>query len=245
MLNKIRYSYFTLAALTALVQKIVTLLSTKLPDNQMVITLLARFQPQLETAIQAIGSTTKTPLTVIVKQADLKRDNSFRSLRDHVKAGLNRENESYRSACEALWPEFEKNGTQIDRLPREKQTAATESLLADLQKNKNQPHLLTTNTTDWVSELDNDNRAYVTATTQRSSERSTDDTVLDHEAFKALRTSLDLLENILNTMQAMGDPVDVDEVVAEISQYIAEANAAAKQSKGNGNTNPANTGETE
>ena len=74
----------------------------------MVITLLARFQPQLETAIQAIGSTTKTPLTVIVKAADLRRDNSFRSLRDHVKAGLNRENETYRSACEALWPEFEK-----------------------------------------------------------------------------------------------------------------------------------------
>ena len=43
----------------------------------------------------------------------------------------------------------------------------------------------------------------------------------------------------------MGDPVDVDEVVAEISQYIAEANTAAKQSKNNGSTNPANTDETE
>ncbi|WP_346859563.1 DUF6261 family protein [uncultured Draconibacterium sp.] len=245
MLNKIFYSYFTLAALTALAQKIVSLLSAKLPDNQMAIALLTRFQPQLEAAIQAIGSTTKTPLTAIVKQADLKRDNSFRSLRDHVRAGLNRENETYRSACEALWPEFEKNGTHIDKLPRDKQTASTNSLLTDLRKPKNQAHLVTTNTIEWLTELDNDNRAYVTATTQRSSERSVDDTVLDHEAFKALRTSLDLMENILNTMQAMGDPVDVDEVVAEISQYITEANTAAKQSKNNGNTNPENPGETE
>ena len=118
-------------------------------------------------------------------------------------------------------------------------------MLADLRKPKNQAHLATTNTIEWLTELDNDNRAYVTATTLRSSERSTDDTVLDHEAFKALRTSLDLMENILNTMQAMGDPVDVDEVVAEISQYIIEANTAAKQSKNNGNTNPENPGETE
>ncbi len=235
-MKKIVFSYFTLAALTALVQKIVTLLNVKLPDNQMVITLLARFQPQVETALQAIGSTTKTPLTETVTAADTRRDNSFKSLRNHIKAGLNRENEAYRTACEALWPEFEKNGLQIDRLARDTETAAINSLLADLLKQKNQPHLVTTNTTDWVTELDNDNQAYVAASAQRSAVRSADDTIHDNEAFKNLRTSLELLENILNTMQAMGDPEGIDEVVAEVSQYISEANAAAKQSKGNNNT---------
>lgn len=235
MLNKIRYSYFTLAALTALVQKIVSLLNSKLPENQMVIKLLARFQPQLETALQAIGSTTKTPLTEIVKAADLRRDNTYCSLRDHVKAGLNRQNETYSSACEALWPEFEKNGLKLYNMARDKQTAAIDSLLADLLKPKNQAHLATTNTIEWVGELDNDNQAYVAASTQRSADRSTDDTIQDSEAFKDLKTSLDLLENVMNTMQAMGDSEGIDEVVAEVSQYIAEANAAAKQSKSSSN----------
>ncbi|WP_346861579.1 hypothetical protein [uncultured Draconibacterium sp.] len=39
----------------------------------------------------------------------------------------------------------------------------------------------------------------------------------------------------MNTMQAMGDSEGIDEVVAEVSQYIAEANAAAKQSKSSSN----------
>uniref|UniRef100_UPI003216986E DUF6261 family protein n=1 Tax=uncultured Draconibacterium sp. TaxID=1573823 RepID=UPI003216986E len=237
MLNKILFSYFTLAALTALVQKIVNLLSTKLPDNPMVTTITARLQPQIEVALQAIGSTSKTPLTQSVQEADARRDNTYRSLRDHIQAGLLRQNEVYRAACEALWPEFEKNGLQLYRIAKEKETAAIESLLNDLQKSKNQPHLVTTYTTEWVTELDNDNQAYVAATQQRSAARSTDDTVLDQQAFKELKTSLELLENILNTMQAMGDPANIGEVVNEVSQYISEANTAAKQSKSNNNEN--------
>lgn len=228
MLEKIRYSYFTLAALTALVQKIVTLLSSKLPENQMVATLLVKFQPQIEKALQAIGSTSKQTLTEIVTAADLRRDNSYRSLRDTIKAGLNRQNEAYRTACEALWPEFEKNNLKLYYLPRDTETSAINSLLADLYRPKNAAHLATTHTTDWVTELDNDNQAYAAASAQRSAARSADDTIRDSQAFKDLRTSLELLENILNTMQAMADPEGIDEVVAEVSQYIAEANAAAK-----------------
>ena len=237
MLEKIRYSYFTLAALTALVQKIITLLGLKLSESQLVTTLLARIVPQVETALQAIGSTIKQPLTEIVQAAELKRDNTFRSLRDTIKAGLMRQNEAYRNACEALWSEFEKNGLMLYRYANDNETAAINSLLADLRKPENAPHLVTTNTTDWVTELDTDNQAYVAASAQRSAARSADDTIHDAEAFKDLKTSLELLENILNTMQAMGEPADIDEVVAEVSQYITEANAAAKQSQSNSGDN--------
>ena len=234
-MKKILFSYFTLAALTALVQKIVNLLSAQLPEHQMVQTILTRFQPQLQTALQAIGSSTKTSLTAVVKSADTRRDNTFLSLRDHIKAGLRRQNDSYRLACEVLWPEFEKNDLNLYYLARDTETAAINSLLADLRKPENAPYLVTTNITDWVTELDNDNQAYVAAATQRSAARSADDTVHDAEAFKDLKTSLELLENILNTMLAMNDPRGIDTVVNEISQYIAEANAAAKQSQSNNN----------
>jgi hypothetical protein len=239
------FSYYTLAALTALAQKIINLLNAKLPENAMVIALLNRFQPQIETALQAIGSSRKTPLTQIVTAADLRRDDTFRSLRDTIKAGLRRQNEAYRSACEALWLEFEKNNLELYYLARDKQTAATESLLADLRKPKNAPHLATTNTTEWVTELDNDNQAYVAAATQRSAARSADDTLQDAEALKDLKTSLELLENILNTMQAMQEPQNIDEVVAEVSQYIAEANAAAKQSQSNSSNDENDNDDTE
>lgn len=233
MLNKILYSYFSLAALTALVQKIVNLLSAKIADNQMVAALLARLQPQLETALQAIGSSRKQPLTEIIRQADMRRDNSFMSLRNHVRAGLRRENESYRTACEALWIEFEKNGLRLDKFSREKQTAAVNSLLNDLGKPENQNHLKTTHATKWAEELDNNNKTYVTTTQERSALRSSDDTVKDETAFKDLKISLDLLDNMLNAMYAMNTPEGIASVIEEISQYISEANTSAKISKSN------------
>lgn len=228
-MKKIYFSYFTLAALTALVQKIVMLLGSNLAESPLMANILTRLIQQAETAVQAIGSTKKTPLTEIVTAADLRRDNTFRSLRDTIKAGLRRQNEAYRAACEALWIEFEKNGLQLYTIPRDTETAAINSLLADLQKPEHAAHLATTNTSDWLTELDNDNQAYVAASAQRSAERSADDTVRDAEAFKDLKTSLELLENILNTMVAMNDPAGIDAIVAEISQYITEANTAAKQ----------------
>lgn len=231
MLTKILYSYYALASLTALVQKIVNLLSSTFPDDPMIAAILTRITPKLEVAVQAIGSTTKQPLTERVNAADATRDNSFRSLRDHIKAGLRRENETYRTACEALWIEFEKNGLQLFSFPREKETAGLDSLLSDLRQAKNEPHVITTRITKWMEELDNGNKAYVKATQERSAARSTDDTVGDEVAFKDLKASLDLLENVLNTLYAMNTPEGIAPVAEEVSQYIHEANTAAKLGK--------------
>lgn len=110
MLTKIFYSYFTLSNLIVLVQRIRILLLEKFADHPMISTVMTSLEANLDIAVQAIGSSSKQPLTQVVRSADVKRDNSFRSLRDHVQAGLQCENESYREACEALWPEFEKNG---------------------------------------------------------------------------------------------------------------------------------------
>lgn len=231
MLTKISFSYFTLAGLVALVQKIVNLLKTKLPEDQMVATFITRIEPKLATALQAIGSSTKQPLTEKITLADLRRDNSYRSLRDHIRAGLRRENDTYREACEALWPIFEKNGLKLYNIAREKETAGIDSLLNDAEKPEYEAHIKTTKTTAWFTELDTDNQTFVAATQERSAVRSTDDTQHDSTAFKGLKISLDLLENMLNTLLAMNMPEGIAEVVAEVSQYISEANTSAKISK--------------
>ncbi|MCY1723135.1 DUF6261 family protein [Prolixibacteraceae bacterium Z1-6] len=233
MLTKILFSYFSLPGLTALAQRITDLLSSAFPENPMISPLLAQLKPQLETAVQAIGSTQKQPLTEKVKEADRKRDNSFRSLRDHVKSGLQRENEAYRTACEVLWTEFDKNGLQIFSLPREKETAALMSLLNDLRKPKNLEYLQTVNATEWVNEIDRDNQLYVSTTQERSAVRSGDTTVADAQAFKNLKDSLELLENLLNVLYAMNTPAEIGGVADEISQYIREANTAARIQKWN------------
>lgn len=231
MLSKIFYSYFSLSALVALSQKIVGLLSSQFPDNAMLQTMIPKINEQVSIALQAIGSTTKNSLSTSVKEADIKRDNCFVSLKNHVEAGLRRENDVYQNACIALWPFFLKNNIKLYNLPYDDQTSATNSLINDLTSAKNQVHLQTINVVEWVGELKTANNEFIEVQKQRSVSRLEDDTVRDDEAFKNLRHLIELLENVLNTLYMMNDPEGIQEAVNEINQYITEANTSARQSK--------------
>ena len=231
MMNKILYSYFNLARLTTLARKVQRLLVSKFSDHPMISTVLTSMDAKLDISVQSVGSTRKQPLTKVVRVADLKRDNSFLSLRDHIQAGLRRENESYRKACEALWPEFEKNDLKLYNKSDGEETTAVDSLIKDLNKPENQPFLATVHATQWLEELEGDNQAFKVASQQRSAVISTDETVADQEAFDQLKVLLDLLGHVLTALFAMNDPEGIREVVDEVNQYIREANASAKQSK--------------
>lgn len=231
MLIKIIYSYFSLGNLTALAKKIHLYLAAKFPDHPMIATVLANLQNSMDTSLQSVGSSTKQPLTKSVRDADKKRDNSYISLRDHVQAGLRRENEPYRLACEALWVVFEKNGAQLYNLPDGDQSTAIGSLLHDLDNSQAIGHLETVHSVEWLQELDRDNQNFIAVSQQRSSERSVDVTEPDDIALGQLRISLELVGNVLSAILAMNDPGSIQEAVNEVNQYVREANASAKLSK--------------
>ncbi|WP_159523410.1 DUF6261 family protein [Sunxiuqinia indica] len=237
MLIKILYSYFSLANLIVLAKRIRNLLSEKFPDHPMITSVLDNLELKLVPAIQAIGSTTKHTLTQDVSAADGLRDSSFRSLRDHVEAGLLRQNEPYRLACEALWGEFEKNGLNLYYSNYSEETAAIDSLVKDLSKPENQEHLATINALEWKDELERDNQIFVSAIRKRSAARSADDTLTDMEAFKQLQNAMELLVNVVNSLHAMNEPEGIGAAANEVKQYVSEATTWAKQSTNNTNDN--------
>jgi len=147
-----------------------------------------------------LGSSRKQNLTEAIMEADLLRDNCFLSLKDHVKAGLRRNNADYSSACQDLWSVFVKNGIKLYDMSNNEQTAATNSLLNDLNTADNQLHFKTIHAVEWLKELQTANDQFVELSKQRSAARSTDTTIPDEAAFKQLRQSVDLLENVLNTL---------------------------------------------
>ena len=231
MVLKIIYSIFTLGNLTALSEKIRLYLVQKFPNHPMLTVILAQLQGSIETAQQALGSSTRQELTSTVRLADKRRDNSYRSLRDHIQAGTLRENDIYRAACLALWPIFEKNDLALYSMPDGDESAAIDSLVKDLLKEKEQAHLATANAVEWLQELKSDNENFVLASRQRSSERSVDQTLPDKQAAKQLKKSLDLLSNALETLLGVGSEEGIGDAVTEINQYIREANASARQSQ--------------
>ena len=129
MITRILYSYFTLGNLTALAQKINQFLVSKFPDHPMISGVLTDMGPKLKISLQSVGSSTKQPLTKIVREADRKRDDSYISLKDHVHSGLRRQNETYRQACKALWAVFEKNNLKLYNLADNDESVMIESLV--------------------------------------------------------------------------------------------------------------------
>nr|WP_321453835.1 DUF6261 family protein [uncultured Carboxylicivirga sp.] len=230
MILKIHYSYFSLSALVALSQKTVGLLESRFPDNEIIKSVLPQIHEAHSVSLQAIGSSTKNLISVSVKQSDTKRDNCFMSLKNHVEAGLRRENDVYQNACNTLWPFFVKNNVKMYGLPYDDQTSATRSLIKDLKLPENKEHIQTVNVVEWLNELETANNEFIDVQKQRSVSRIKDDTIRDAEAFKKLRQLLDMLESVLNTLYLINDPEGIQDAVKEINQYISEANTAARQS---------------
>jgi hypothetical protein len=231
MLIKILYSYFTLANLTALAEKIRLYLVSKFPGHPMIEAVMAALQSSMDVSLKSVGSSTKQPMTKALRDADKKRDNSYLSLRDHIDAGLRRENEVYRTACEGLWPVFEKNDLQLYNFGDGDETTAINSLLKDLDNNQDIARLEATNSVEWLQELDLDNKNFVAISQQRSSERSVDITETDKAAMKQIQASLELVCSALAALQGTNGPEGIQDAANEINQYIKEANASAKLSQ--------------
>ncbi len=227
MLLKIIYSLYSLDNLSTLTRKVRNLLGEKFPAEAVIISLLSKIDQAQTVAVQAIGSSTKQELTKKVRSSDRKRDNSYASLRDHVSAGMRRENEDYSAACAALWPLFEKNNTKLANLPDEKETSAIESLLADLRAGDGPIHLATINASEWLDELDRDNNVFVEAQAQRASVKTEDTTMNDSEAFKILTAALEKVNSAMDSLEMM-EVAGVEAVAAVLNTYISEANTNAR-----------------
>ncbi len=230
---KIVYSCFTLGRLTTLASKIKNHLSTKFPDHPMVISLVGKLNLAIQVGLQSLGSTTKQGLTKLIRQADSFRDDSYTSLRDHVKAGLSRHNAAYQEACKALWAVFEKNGLRLYNLGDEEESSAIDSLLRDLGTTEMQAHLTTINAVEWLNELAADNQTFVDLCGQRSSVRANDNTVQDNVAFMKVKSSLELMRSTMETLAEFDSVEGLEVVQAEVNQFITEANAAAKTAAAN------------
>ncbi len=236
MISKILYAYFTLGRLSTLATKLKTNLSTQFPEQAIIVSLVGKMDVSIQVALQALGSSTKQGLTKTIRQADSFRDDSYVSLRNHIKAGLSRHNEAYQAACKALWPVFEKNGLRLFKFGDEEETSAIESLLLDLATAEMQGHLATINAVEWLGELNTDNQSFVNLSLQRSQNRVDDDTLQDSVAFRKLKASLELLRSTMETLSELDSIAGLDETMAQLNQLVSEANAAAKSASANRTT---------
>ncbi len=231
MFKRVLYSYYNLGLLTSLTQRIHDLLAKQFPDHERLNALRMNLNESILWAIKAVGSTTRIASTPTIQKANKKRGDSFRSLRDHVKSGLRRQNEAYQKACKVLWPEFEKNGLLLYRLNDGNQSASILSLLEDLNTETNQTHLATINATEWVAELERDHASFTKMSTDRSKQRANDKTPTDKMAHARLKKSVKLALSTLETISELDNLPDLPATIAKVNVYISETNIEARRSR--------------
>lgn len=215
---KIPYTQITLSGLVTLADRTITAVNNRHPEQPFFVKSISKLDAARVKASGAINSDTKLAGTKSVTQSDNDRDNSADSLKAHIKAGLKRNNVTYREACERLYEIFEKNNLALSDLPYDEESAALVSLFADLDMPQAVTDLATVNATEWLEELKADQSAFKAAVLVRSEEKVTKQVLTDAEAES-------LIIPALKSFYKVTDVAEENELVEGASETIAQLNA--------------------
>lgn len=223
MINTIPYTLIPLSGLTTLSERSLQTVQTNHPDEAFFIKNINRLQQAIERATIAVGSSRMAEGTKSVTNADIDRDNSFDSLRDHVKAGLKRNNAQYKMACERLFTIFKKNNLNLSRLPYDQETGALMSLFTDLSDTQSVTDLATIHATEWLQELKSDQSGFEEAVKTRASEK------VDAQDVPTDAAAKEMLIPALKSFFKVIDVAEENEIVADISQTIGLLNVIIQE----------------
>lgn len=123
----------------------------------------------------------------------------------------------------------------IARLPNAQETAKIQGLLIDLRKPENAPHVTTLGLDIYLTELENENNAYIALTSQRARNRAANKT----ETSEAIRTRLNgQYDDLVLLAQSFSIAIPTEAsatFVSNMNQLISETVTAYHQrKKGNG-----------
>ena len=222
IITRIPYTKISLEDLITLSNRVYTVLEERHPDEDFFRGVLGKVTAGVAMGTQAMGSTRASSLTDSIEAADRDRDDSFDSLRYHVRAGLKRNNALYQHACERLYAIFQRNGLNLSRLPYNQQSGALASLFADLNESQATRDLEVVHATAWLQELKDDQIAFEEALRSRVEERSENEVPTDAEAREAL---IPALKGLFKTL----DVAEENELVAEISETLTRCNVIIRE----------------
>lgn len=226
MLRKIPYSLYPLKDLATLCQSLSTLAADAHRDEKMIKAAKEKIDQAVQSARKAMASGDSSLLTGKIAEADDLRDSCYRSLRDHIQAGIGRDtNVEYQRACDLLWLAFTNNNTLLASLPYREETAALKSLFADLEKLSDEIEIV--NATHWLEELKEANEKFE-ALLDNETENNEKEVPTDQEAKVKLTDALKIFVNIVNSLWSFGQPEDIKLTVVRLNEIIKKANEQVK-----------------
>ncbi len=231
MIRKFPYSLLSLENLITLSIESIKIIKNNHKEEQLFSKSLIRLQNAIEKAQKGVGKTQKEALTLELAQADAKRDDNFRGIRDHIEAGLNRHrNLKYQKACEYLDKMILKHGKDLYKSSYPEENTRLNKLLKELKTPKTQKNLQTVHLIEWVAELQLDQDYFEEVFTRRNNQKAAKDTLTDNEAIKLLKPELQKFYILVDAFYIDDTVIDIEKSINEINSTIDRIIKSAKRS---------------
>jgi len=204
-------------------ESVITLIEQTSPQALGIEALHERYRSAFDEQASALLVINKSETTALIAQQDAARDAIFRGFSDTVKGFRNHFDHEMRQAANLLWNVFLHYGN-IARKTLDAQTAATNDLLREFERNDVAQAIAKLNVADWRDKLDEENKKFHQLMMQRYSEAAAKDTA----KMKTARVETDkfyraIANQINNMMLAAPDQ--------NIAAFVNEWNAIVKRFK--------------
>ena len=198
------------------------------------------YKKAFEEQLEALLIIRKSELTVKIAEQDGTRDGIFRGFVDTVKGGRNHFDPEIRNAANLLWGIFLHYGN-LSRKSFNKQTAATNDMLRELERPDLQNAIDVLHVIDWVDKMSEENQKFDSLTKQRFNENAGKTTfrmktarVKTDKFYRVLTSHLDNMIAIEGTNTVMYEFITELNVIIKkykdiLAQEFGRKNAAAKE----------------
>ena len=229
MIKSISYSLYTVKSMANLAKQIYEVVNESHAQHTMLAPFLDSLQKAYQKGLGAVGENMGSMLTAEIKASDADRDTAYISLRNHIKAGINRPNETYSLAAQKIYRVFEQNNLKLYDFRYTEQSVALTRLFTDLASPENQEALKILHAIAWLEELKQAQTKFEELYTQRSQETVSTQKPTDAEAKKEISTALQFLLQSIGVLEAIGEPESILDTVNRVNVIIDKEQAAARR----------------
>ena len=176
-------------------------------ENLQLDTAVSTLDQKYELAIEVANRTRSSQYTVLLKDKDHRRDDSFLALRKYLEACMHRKDATIALNADKLLRIFRSHGWSLQSKGRAEQSAKMVSLIKELNLAENTALITSLTATDWYQDMVDDQAAYLQLQEDRTLEEASQTDYDTLEVYKELRISCEqIIEGIEVLNRMMPDP---------------------------------------
>lgn len=206
------------------------------PEELKLETFCTAFEAKFKTYDEVLVLERSNALSDKIYQADLERDQAFRSLASAIRNYVSFPNAEKSAAADQLLRQIEKYGKGVDRLPYLQESGVLSNMLQDLELKENADAIKTLQLDDWVKVLKESNARFDELFMSRETDNSTKVSGQVKEARQALQEEFERLVIVINGYELVygtgvyGTLVDkINEAIDYAQQQAARRSVRTKE----------------